>query len=137
MNLRAQRRAYLSAYPLVVSIATTAFIGGLAFLVFPQVLVEASIGKVLPDDFELLWAACYSLGGGLVLTGFWRVDARWEVAGLLTLAAMYLVNAYTIFVFRGVGTGMVSASIFTGLCVGMTLRAYVLRFEPVRPWRRS
>lgn len=131
------RRTYALDHPFLLSIAALAAISGAAYLVFPDVLSQSVIGQVLPLGLERVWALAYAVGGIFVIAGFYRLDARPEVLGLMVLAGCYLAYSYAVFAWHGVAPGVVSGSVFIGLSAGCALRAYVLRFEPERaPWRR-
>lgn len=131
-----RRDAYVRDHPLLLSIAVAAALGGIAFVVVPEVMARSALG-VLPGGSERVWSILLAIGGALVANGMWSLDARREVAGLLLLAGCYAAYAYAIFAFRGFAPGAASASVFAGLTVGLTLRAVILRFEPAwRPWAR-
>lgn len=134
------RRAYWHTIPTLVSVSSCAAVSGLLFLVFPEMLAASALGDALPLLVERGWALTYMLGGALVLLGVHRLDAKWEVAGLLMLAACYSGYAYAIYAERGFRPAVVAASVFLGLALGCLRRAYILRFEPHRPenqpWRR-
>lgn len=132
-----ERRRYLLEHPALLVIALCAALGGFAYLVVPEVLAQSSLGMVLPGSVERFWSITYGLGGGLVVYGMARMDARFEQLGLLLLAASYATYGYVIFQNRGVAAGVVAASVFLGLSLGCAARWYLLRYEPeVAPWRR-
>jgi drug/metabolite transporter (DMT)-like permease len=132
-----RRRAYRHSIPVLVSISAAAMLAGLAFLAFPGIVDGSALGSSLPFLLERGWALAYMLGGLLILIGIQRLDARFEVAGLLLLSGCYFAYGYAIFDQRGFAPGAVGAPVFIGLAVGCTARAFILRFEPERaPWRR-
>lgn len=131
------RRRYLLAHPAMFTIALCAAIGGIVYVAVPGILAESSLGVVLPWWLGRGWALFYTLGGSLVVFGILKMDARYEVTGLIAMSACYLIYGYVVFVNRGLGAGAVAASVFLGLALGTAARAYVLRYEPeVAPWRR-
>lgn len=131
-----RRDVYVRDHPLLLSLASSAAAGGLAFLVFPEVMARSALG-VLPGGSERVWSLIFMVGGLLVIDGMRRLDSRREVWGLLLMAGCHTAYGYAIFAYRGFAPGAASASVFLGLAVGLTLRAAVLRFEPDwQPWSR-
>lgn len=131
-----RRDVYVRDHPVLMCLALAAALGGIAFLIVPDVMSRSALG-VLPGGSERCWSVLLAAGGALVANGMWTLDARREVAGLLLLAGCYAAYAYAIFAFRGFAPGAASASVFAGLTAGFTLRAFILRFEPAwRPWAR-
>lgn len=125
-TIQARRAIYARTYPLVLALSSFALIGGLIFLFIPRIIEQTALGETLPGHSEIAWCAAYAAGGGLILLGYWMLNSKLEVAGLLVLAACYLIYGYSVFQLRGSAPGLVSASIFAGLCVGCTGRAVVL-----------
>ncbi len=125
-TVRARRAIYARTYPLVLSLAVFAAIGGFLFLFVPHIIEETALGEILPGRTEMAWCALYGMGGLLILLGYWLLNSKLEVAGLLLLAMCYLIYGYSVFELRGAAPGVVSASIFAGLCVGCTGRALAL-----------
>jgi hypothetical protein len=131
-----KRDLYIKDHPMLLCIAISAVLGGLAFVIFPEILRRSALG-VLPGGMERVWGLIFMIGGGLVINGVRTIDARFEVPGLMILAGTYFSYSYAVFSFRGFTPGLASMSVFIGLGLGSTLRACVLYFEPnwKTPWR--
>lgn len=131
-----RRRAYRMAYPLLLSLAIAATIGGLLFLTFPETWSNSAIGEALPFLLERLWAIAFLGGGLLILYSMHSLNARYQVAGLLCLAACYSTYFYALLTERNLAAVVIAAPVFLGLAVGCMARAMVLRYEPKEmPWR--
>jgi hypothetical protein len=122
---------------MLFSLACWSTVGGLLFLVFPETWSSSAIGDALPFALERAWALLFLLGGLLVLAGMWRLDARFEVGGLLALAACYSTYFFALITERQLSAVVISAPVFLALATGATARAIVLSYEPKgAPWRR-
>jgi len=125
-TVRARRAIYARTYALELWLAVFAALGGFLFLFVPNIIEETALGEILPGRLEMAWCAIYGIGGLCILLSYWMLNSKLEVAGLLLLAMCYLIYGYTVFALRGPAPGLVSASIFAGLCAGCTGRALVL-----------
>lgn len=108
----------------------------LAFQLYPDLTQKSAIGVAFPPLAVRAWAGMMLIGCGMVYISLWRLDARWDVAGSLALAAWALSYSYAVFAIRGASTGLVACSMFSAyfaICIG---RAFVLAYEPqVKLWR--
>lgn len=134
-----RRKAYLIGHPFLLACGASGAVAGPLFFLMPGSLSTAALGMALPGLIERLWALTFAIGGGAVLAGMFRLDARWEVAGLLALCATYVCQAYAAVEVRGT-SGLVIVGLMSGPALGTLARAYILTYEPESaPWqgRRS
>lgn len=132
-----RRRLYIiDSIPWLLA-AGTVMLFALLLTVVPDLLSETAIASVLPWWAVRAWGIAMLAGPVMIFVGTWTLNARWDVAGDLTLATWAIIYSYAVFVVRGPRTGLVACSLFaafTVLCVG---RAFVLAYEPkVQQWRR-
>jgi hypothetical protein len=143
------RRQYRLDYPILLSLALSAAVGGLTFLTFPETWNASAIGEALPLVLERAWALLFTLGGLFVLISFQRVivtddghtgpDARYQAAGLVLLAGCYLTYVYALIVQRSLDAVTISLPVYVALGGGCLLKAIILRFPAIRqaaPWRQ-
>lgn len=123
------RRSY-RVWPVLVSIGIVAVLGGASYVAFPGVIDETVIGTELPFVIQRLWALEYLVGGTFLLVGVYRLDARWEVAGLLLVAGCYLSYSYALVAERAGSSSSIALPVFFGIGVGCVVRAFILRYEP-------
>lgn len=124
--------------PWYSSVAVLTFFG-VCFQLYPRLTSGSAIALAFGPNFWAvrLWALLVLGGSVFVWIGVWQLNARWDVAGSLTLATWSLTYAYAVFATRGPHIGFVGCSMFSAyfvLCVG---RAWVLANPPtgVPAWR--
>ncbi len=108
----------------------------LVFQLYPGLIEKSAIGVTFPPLGARAWAALLLIGCVSIYVSLWKLDARWDVAGCLSIAAWAMSYSYAVFVVRGPSTGFVACSVFTALFVLCAGRAFVLAYEPqVKLWR--
>jgi hypothetical protein len=121
-----KRHMYVGTHPVILCVALSTFIGGLATLITGDVLRLSAVGEALPRGMEMIWGVWYLAGGALIVVGILTLRARLEASGLCLLASATAIWAVAVFVVRGFPDGMLTATLFTGLCVGCWARAFII-----------
>lgn len=125
-----RRREYIRlALPWLGSIAVTT-VFALIFQVRPDLVDDSAIGVALPTIATRAWTAGLLIGCVLVLNGARTLDARWDVAGCVTLATWAITYSYAVFAVRGARTGFVACCLFAWCASFCLIRAVVLAYEP-------
>lgn len=102
-----------------------AILGSLVYFAIPEALDKSSIGRGSAHGLDYGWNALYLAAGIFTLLGISIVSPRLELAGMSLFAAALLVNAVTIFAYRG-WAGVPQGAILLSLAVACVLRATVL-----------
>lgn len=121
-----KRRAYVGTHPVILCIALSVAIGGLGTLITGDVLRLSSVGTALPRGIEMIWGTFYMVGGALTASGIMALRARMEAGGLCLFASATAIWAVCVFVERGFPDGMLTATLFSGMCIGAWTRAWLI-----------
>lgn len=131
--LRRLRRHYPSLLrePTIAAQALMAVAVTTADLVFYRSgLEQTSLGRVVADPLEIVWAAATWLGGFLVLRALlWPRRGDDAMLGLGLLGASFIVDSVAVFVYRGLGAGSITGGILLALGLSFIARAAILRSE--------
>lgn len=128
------RRLYVLQHPLAATLALGAVLATLVLALMPAVLADTAIGTQLPGPLEYLWLAAWGGGGALVLLGYWRLEARFEVPGLILSSVAYIDYVLALAGAHG-KVGLIGIIIVGLVGGGMAGRAAVILTRPeVTPW---
>jgi hypothetical protein len=134
------RRLYVLQHPFLVTVSLALALTGAMLLASPPLFDNTVIARALPSGLEYPWDTMLVLGGGSVLWGVWRLDARLEIVGLILQATALGVWAFVFTVETMAGRQIVSVlpvSLAGSVALGMSIRAFMLAAEPeVRAWNR-
>ncbi len=116
------RWAYVRERSIEFFVAAGALVAAIVYALTPGAFDQTSIGANVPAWLAAAWVAGYVAGGMGVCVGRLLPSLRVEQIGLLVLAGACAANAGAIVIARG-GQGAATTCLFTGIAMGMVLRA--------------
>lgn len=132
-SYKARMFVWFAKHPELVASPITGFVS-LAVVILSLLLVSppldilepTSIGSILPMWQEILWAIMLAAGGVLSLVGLVAPSKAADVYGTLLLAGTLLIDAVTIWAYRGWDAGSITGGFLAALAFGLIARAIVV-----------